>query len=179
MKRILLPILIIGVLLLGACGAPSTPSDEAPTQPQFTHYVNKEFGFSVNYPKDWILEELNPNEIGIKPEDSEYNQVQIGAYIGEPIIASMPESWVAASTEAGLQQFFDMLGGTNLNIFVNEPASGKWDWVVAFTVIYEDTSLQGGQFIKETESISYTLFFIHCMDWPEGQEVINSFRLIE
>jgi len=170
MKRIL-PILVIGVLLLSACGAPA--------ETKVTHYVNKEFGFSIDYPKGWILEELNPNEIGIKPEESEYNQIQIGAYAGEPIIASMPESWVAAANEAGLQQFFDVLGGTNLNIFINEPASGKWDWVVTFTVIYEDTPLQGSFFIKETESTCYTLTLIQCMDWPEGQEVINSFRLTE
>jgi hypothetical protein len=172
-QRILLSVLVIGVLSLVACGAPSTAP---PTQ---VHYVNEEFSFSIDYPKGWILEELNPNEIGIKPKDSEYNQVQIGAYAGEPIIGTLPESLVAAANEAGLQQFFDTLGARNLNIFVNEPASGKWDWVVAFTVIHEDTPLQGGQFIKETESVSYTLFFIQCMDWPEGQEVINSFRITE
>lgn len=171
MQRILLPILVIGVLLLSACGAPS--------ETRLTHYVNKEFGYSIDYPKGWILEELNPNEIGIMPRDSDYNQIQIGAFPGESMIGSLSESLVAASTEASLQQFFDMLGGTNLNVSINEPASGKWDWVVTFTVIYEDNPLQGGQFIKETESISYTLFFIQFMDWPEGQEVINSFSLTE
>jgi hypothetical protein len=166
MKVMLLPLLVIGVLLLSACGAPATTQPaEAPTEPQFVHYVNEEFGYSIDYPKGWLLEELNPNEIGIKPKDSEYNQVQIGAYAGEPIIGSLPESWVAAANEAGLQQFFDVLGASNLNVFINEPASGKWDWVVSFTVIYEDTPLQGGQFIKETKSVSYTLFFIQRSDW--------------
>lgn len=182
MKRILLAILVIGILLLSACGAPpTTPPAEAPTepQPQFVHYVNKEFGFSIDYPKGWLLEELNPNEIGIKPKDSKYNQIQIGAFHGEPMIDSLPESWVAASTEASLQQFFDMLGGTNLNVFINEPASGKWDWVASFTVIYEDTPLQGSFFIKETKSTCYTLMLILCLDWPEGLAVINSFRLTE
>ncbi len=62
MKRILLSILVIGILLLSACGAPS--------ETQLVHYVNKEFGYSIDYPKGWLLEELNPNEIGIKPKDS-------------------------------------------------------------------------------------------------------------
>lgn len=171
MKRILLPILVIGILLLSACGAPS--------ETQLVHYVNKEFGFSVDYPKGWLLEELNPNEIGIKPRDNDYNQIQICAFHGEPMIGALSESWVAASIEASLQQFFDMLGGTNLNVFINEPASGKWDWVASFTVIYEDTPLQGSFLIKETESACYTLTLIQCMDWPEGQEIINSFTLID
>ena len=176
MKRILLPILVIGVLLLSACSAPATAP---PTEPQFMHYVNKEFGFSIDYPKGWLLEKLNPNEVGIKPKDSEYNQIQIAAYAGEPMIGSMPESWVVASTEASLRQFFDVLGGTNLNVFINEPATGKWDWVAGFTVVYEDTPLQGSLSIKETKSTCYTLILIQCMDWPEGQEVISSFRLTE
>jgi hypothetical protein len=168
MKRILSPILVIGILLLSACGAPTT-----------VHYVNEEFGFSVDYPKGWILEEINPNEIGIMPRDSDYNQIQIGAFPGEPIMGSLPESQVAALTEAMIQQFFDMMGGTNLNVFINEPASGKWDWTASFTVIYEDTPLQGVFLIKETETISYTLTLIQCLDWPEGQEVLNSFSLTE
>jgi len=95
------------------------------------------------------------------------------------MIGSLPESQVAALTEAMIQQFFDMLGGKNLNVFINEPASGKWDWTASFTVIYEDTPLQGVFLIKETGTISYTLTLIQCMDWPEGQEIINSFKLTE
>lgn len=171
MKRIFLSFLVIGVLLIGACGAPS--------ETKVIHHVNKEFGFSVDYPKGWLLEEINPNEIGIKPRDSDYNQIQIGAFPGEPIMGSLPESQVAALTEAMIQQFFDMLGGTNLNVFINEPASGKWDWTASFTVIYEGTPLQGVFLIKETESTCYTLTLIQCLNWPEGQEVLNSFRLTE
>lgn len=171
MKRILLPTLVIGILLLSACGASS--------ETQLVHYVNKEFGYSIDYPKGWLLEELNPNEIGIKPKDSKYNQIQIGGFHEEPIIGSIPESWGAASIEAILQQFFDMLGGTNLNVFINEPTSGKWDWMAGFTVIYESTPLQGSFFMKETKSTSYTLMLIQALDWPEGLAVMNSFRLIE
>lgn len=168
MKRTLLLILALGVVLLGACSA--NP---------IKHYVNEEFGYSIDYPKDWILEEFNPNEIGIMPKDSDYNQIQIGAFHGEPMIGSLSESLVATSTEVSLQQSFDMLGGTNLNIIVNEPASGKWDWVVTFTVIYEDTQLRGGEYIKEIESTTYTIFYVQNGDWSEGWEVIDSFSLSE
>jgi hypothetical protein len=171
MKRTLLPVLALGILLLSACSALA--------ETQVIHYVNKDFGFSVDYPKGWLLEEINPNEIGIKPKDSEYNQIQIGAFSGEPIMGSLPESQVAALTEAMIQQFFDMLGGTNLNVFINEPASGKWNWTASFTVIYEGTPLQGVFLIKETQTACYTLMLIQCLDWPEGQEVMNSFRLTE
>ena len=171
MQRILLPILVIGVLLLSACGASS--------ETRLTHYANKEFGYSIDYPKGWILEELNPNEIGIMPRDSEYNQIQIYASAGEPVLGSLSESQIASLTEAWLQQFFDVMGASNLNVFINEPASGKWDWRVCFTVIYEETPLQGVTVMKETSSTSYILSLIECLDWPEGQEVIDSFRLTE
>ena len=171
MKRILLVVLVIGMLLLSACGAPS--------ETQLTHYVNKEFGYSIDYPKGWLLEQLNPNEIGIKPKDNKYNQIQIGTFHQEPMIASVPESWLAASVEATLRQLFDMLGGTNLNVFINEPTSGKYDWTAAFTVVYEDTPLHGSFFIKETVSTWYTVLLVEGLDWPEGLTAINSFRLIE
>ncbi len=160
--------------MLGACGSPNTDSS-----PEFTHYVNAEFGFSVDYPTDWILEEVDLGKIGIKPEESAYNQIMISAYVGSPAFASSPEFMISTSNEASLRQFFEALGFTDLTILVNEPASEKWDWVMTFTVFYEDIPLQGGQFIKETESVYYTLFFLQNTDWPEGQEVIDSFSLTE
>lgn len=180
------------VLLLPSCilacgkggerpsSAPSTPESE----PEYVHYVNEEFEFSIDYPKDWLLEEVNPNEVGIRPRDSKYNQIQIGAYEAKPIIGSFEESWIAASHEASLQQFFDMMGAGNLDILVNEPASGMWDWVIKFTVIYEETPLQGGEFIKERyisedEFLVYSLFYMQFKDWAEGIEVIDSFTIID
>jgi len=171
MKRILLIIPVIGVLLLGACA--TTPGG------QLTHYVNEELNFSIDYPNGWIMEELDSDKIGIMPGGGGYNQIQITAYVVEPAIASTPESLVASMYEAILQLFAETFGGIDLYISVNEPASGKWDWVAAFTLTHEDTPLQGGLFIKETESITYTIFFLQSTDWPEGQEVIDSFSPTE
>ena len=167
MKRILLVILVTGVLLLSACGGPNK------------HYVNEELGYSIDYPKDWFLEEINPTEIGIRPGDSAYNQIQIDAYIGSPSSTLMPDVLLATSYETKLWQALNTFGFTDLNISVNERGTEKWDWVIAFTVIHEDTLLQGGEFIKETESITYTIFFLQSEDWPEGQEVIDSFSLVQ
>jgi uncharacterized repeat protein (TIGR02543 family) len=47
MKRILLPVLVIGVLLLGACGAPTTPSTETPSDEE-TAPITYTFSVSVN-----------------------------------------------------------------------------------------------------------------------------------
>ncbi len=180
MKRILLMILVIGVLMLSACGSPNTDSSpEAPNQPGFTHYVNADYGFSVDYPTDWIFEEVDPGTIGIKPEESSYNQIMISANVGGLAPPSTPEIMISVSTEASLRQFFEALGFTELTIITNEPATEKWDWVMTFTIVYEDIPLQGGQFIKETGSIYYTVLFLQNTDWPEGQEVIDSFSLTE
>ena len=51
--------------------------------------------------------------------------------------------------------------------------------MAGFTVIYENTPLQGSFFMKETKSTSYTLMLIQALDWPEGLAVMNSFRLTE
>ena len=185
-------LLVIGlVLLLASCvlacgeegekpppSAPSTPESE----PEYVHYVNEEFEFSLDYPKDWLLGEVSPNEVGIKPKDSEYNQIQISAYEAKPIIGVYEESFIASSHKAGLQQYFDALGASDLEILVNERVSGMWDWVVSFTVVYEDTPLQGGELIREyyfseEECLVYSLFYMYSMDWPEGLKVIDSFRI--
>jgi hypothetical protein len=167
MKRILLIILVTGVILLGACGGPNK------------HYVNEEFGYSIDYPKGWLQEEISSTRIGIKPEDSTYNQIQIDAYTGAPASASTADVFLAITYEADLQQALSTFGCTDLNISINERTTGKWDWMIFFTVIYEGTPLDGGEFIKETESITYTIFFIQSADWPEGQEVIDSFSLVQ
>lgn len=175
-KKLIL-LTLLGVLVLSMFACVGREGEGTSATPELVHYANSEFGYSIDYPKGWLFEQLNPNEIGVKPRDSEYNQVQIAAYFGEPMIGSVPESWVAASIEASLQQFFDLLGGRDLNVFFNEPASGKWDWVAGFTVIYEDTPLQGQMLVTETESVTYVLMLVQFMDWPEGQDVVDSFRI--
>lgn len=175
MKQVLLSILVVAILLLGACGAPTT---------QLVHYVNKELGFSIDYPEGWFLESLSPNQIRIEPEDSEYNEIHVIAYPAGAEISSIPTSLFAAQVEDGLEQFLEESGATDLTILVNEPASGKWDWEVLFAVLYGDISVKGQLSIKGTKSMYYAstyyaVVLIRRLSWPEGADVINSFRLIE
>jgi hypothetical protein len=140
--------------------------------------TNTEFGYSIVFPEDWLFEEMNYNEVTVRPTDSQYDQIQIGAYFVEPVIASVSQSVFADSIEASVQEFFDALGSTNLDVYVNSPATGKWDWVALFTVDLQDVPLQGQVFVKETDSISYLVFLVQSTgDWPEGQSVIDSFTL--
>ena len=53
MKRLILAILVIGVLLLGAC-APA-PISEPPIPAHFTTYTDELGLFSISYPPDWEL----------------------------------------------------------------------------------------------------------------------------
>jgi hypothetical protein len=160
--------------------SPTSTSTPTPTSaPRLEHYVNNQFGYSIDYPIDWDRAQISPNEVVIGPRDSEYNQIQIGAFPGEPVLLLLSESLAASFTEAALQQFFDALGATNFNIILNESAEGEWDWMVSFTAIYEDTPLIGWQFIRETASTTYTLLLLQCtgIDWPEGLGAVSSFQL--
>jgi hypothetical protein len=156
--------------------------EEADYVPEYVHYVNEEFEFSIDYPEVWLLEEISPDMVGIKPEDSKYNQIQISVYDAEPIIGVYEESFIVSAYETSLRGYFDALGAYEPEIIVNERASGVWDWVVRFSVIYEDTPLQGGELIKERyisedEFLIYSLFYMHSDDWPDGFEVIDSFTI--
>lgn len=159
-----------------------------PSIPEYVHYGNEEFGFSFDYPEDWLLEKVNPDGmgietgIGIKPADSEHNEIQIAVYDGYPMIGSFGESFFAQSQRDSLEQFFGQLGAGDLNILVNERVKGMWDWQVSFTVTLDDTPIQGGVFTKEKyinddECTVYGLFYLHSDDWPEGLKVIDSFTI--
>ncbi len=58
MRRILLPVLVIGVILLGACGAPSAPPVELPTTPPPTEEEPDYTSWIA-----WQLKELNQTMI--------------------------------------------------------------------------------------------------------------------
>jgi hypothetical protein len=160
-------ILVVGILSLGACGS------------QTTHYVSEEFGYSVDYPKDWIVEELSSTSIGIKPAYNAFNQIQIFAYAGQPLASSMSDLLIIEMYDANLRQSLNASGYTDIDIPVNTGGEDKWDWEIAFTATYEGFPIQGGEFIKETESMTYTVFYIQSGDWLEGQEVMDSFSLTE
>jgi len=171
--RIFVLLLALGALLAGliiGCGQKET---------EYIHYTNTEFGYSLDYPSGWNLEELNPNEIGISPRTDEFSEIQVGAFPGAPVLESLTPEMAAANTEASLFLFFDMLKCTNLSIFVNEAVSGKWDWKAVFYVTCDGTSLLGSKFIKETSSVTYTILVIspRRTGFAKGWDVIDSFEL--
>ena len=172
------PMPLIGLVLLLAS---SVVACETSTEPGLVRYESEEFGYSVAYPQGWDLVQLSANEIVIGPAERKYDQIQVSAKPGEPRIGLLPESVIAGSIEANLQEFFGRLGATNLNVFKNEPVSGKWDWAVAFTFVHGGTALEGEMVVRETESIYYSLTVISVSgtDWPEGQAVVDSFRLVQ
>jgi hypothetical protein len=167
MKRILLIIMAAGILLLGACNGGSV---------ELTHYVNEQYGYSIDYPSDWLLEELSDNETGVMPPNANYNQIQISSFPGEPTLDLMEDEAIRSTNESVLQLLADQLEALEMEITVNERSEEQWDWVVEFTISLQgDVTLEGGLLIKETPTITYNIFYIQSADWPEGQEVIDSF----
>ena len=123
------PFVLMGLILLltsSIVACQRAPSSAPPSAAKASnHNTNSELGFSFDYRKGWIFKELNPNEIGVAPPDETVNQIQIGAYPGEPILDTMPKELIVTSTEAAVKMFCDALGGTDFRVRVNEPASGK------------------------------------------------------
>jgi len=157
----------IGILLLGACNGSGG---------ELTHYVNEQYGYSIDYPSDWLLEDLSDNETGVMPPNAHYNQIQISSFPGEPTLDLMDDEAIRSTNEAVLQLLADQLEVLEMEITVNERSEERWDWVVEFTMnLQEGSTLEGGLLIKETPTVTYNVFYIQSADWPEGQEVIDSF----
>ena len=146
---------------------------------QPTQYINKEFGYIVNYPTSWIFIELNENVIAIKPEPKTKKQIQVGAFPNENGIMSLSEAQTANMVEGLLKEAFDTLGHNILEVTHNEPSSDKWDWEATFEVFIEDAVLKGAYYIRETPSTIYTLFLLTEDEWPEAVTVLKSFYFIE
>ena len=169
MKGKLLMVLIPLLLLVSLVGC-----NRGPIQ-----YVNKEFGYIISYPRDWIFIELNENVIVIKPEPKTKNQIQVGAFPNQNGVMSVPEAQTADMLEQLLKETFDTLGHNILEITGNEPASNKWDWKVTFEVYLNGLVLEGVYYIKESPSLVYTLFLLTEDNWPEAPSVLESFYFIE
>ena len=91
MKRIFLSILVVGVLLLSACGAPSTAPTSVPEPAipnHFTTYTDELGLFSISYPSDWepVLSEIEEYEQAakdlIRSIDSDLPVEQVSALFG-------------------------------------------------------------------------------------------------
>ena len=72
MKRIFLSILVIGILLLSACGAPATapaPVSESAIPAHFTTYTDEAGFFSISYPPEWKPFPSWAEELGVLSKD--------------------------------------------------------------------------------------------------------------
>lgn len=141
-------------------------------------YTNGELGYSIDFPSDWVLEPIGEQEIAVGPEAPEYNYIQVGVYEGEPIIGTLPDSIVAATTAATVEAALELMGATDVQIGENGPVVGKWDWLVTYSATYEDTFLEGQLAVIEVESTDYILVLMRETDWPEGYNALESFQLI-
>ncbi len=111
MKRLILAILVIGVLLLGAC-APTSVSDSA-IPVHFTTYTDEAGLFSISYPPDW---ELALSQIEGLTRDVEDYLKGIGS---------------EGSLEGGRVVFFAGITyetGHNPNVSVVVTPSGEGEW---------------------------------------------------
>ncbi|MFC1992771.1 hypothetical protein ACFLV3_03040 [Chloroflexota bacterium] len=173
MKKLCLLLTAVVMLWLPAC---AVPQNGLVNQGQILQYKNEELAFSIAYPGNWQLVELSLNEILISPPDSEYNQVRVRVQSDFPELYYISETGVASTIETTLQQFFDLIGASNLDIVLNERLQGDWDWIAQFTVNYGGKTLDGFQFMKQADSVTYWVFIMKYANWPEGSEVIDSFK---
>jgi hypothetical protein len=103
---------------------------------EYVHYTNTEFGYSLDYPSDWYLEQLDPNEIAIGPYTDEFSQIQVVASPGAPVLKPLTPEMAAANTEASLYLFFKETPSITYIILILSPrrtgfAEG-WDVIDSF-----------------------------------------------
>ena len=119
MKRIFLSILVVGVLLLSACGAPSTAPTSVPEPAipnHFTTYTDELGLFSISYPSDWepVLSEIEEYEQAakdlIRSIDSDLPVEQVSVLFGAGVpseIGVIPSISIVVQTIPGIMQRHD------------------------------------------------------------------------
>ena len=168
-------VLLIGLALLlaislAACGQPQ-PAGESTS---YTHYTNTKGAYSLEYPSGWQLEEINPEEIEIRPKHN-WNRVQIGAFEDIPPVSA---ELLGPLSEANIRSFCGAKGFENVTIITNEAATGKWDWMTTYSFSYEEMPFFGTFLMKQTHNRLYTFAIVQVGDFPEGLKVLDSFTII-
>lgn len=155
--------------LIGCSGAEETK----------VRYVNEQYGYSIEYPRGWVLDESDPAAVYLSPKNEKYNQINIHASHGEPVLDLLSKSQFTLLNKAWLQSRLAALGGGDLKVSVNEPTLGKWDWTVRYTFSLQGKLLRGVWVLRETSSTAYDLGIIESSEWPEGHEVMDSFEVLD
>ena len=166
MKRVLL-ILVLGVLLLGACGSPTTapPAEEVSTN--WATYRNPTYGYTIDYPRDWDLDTSEaPEDVSIYPPTTALAAVTIMVFEG-----SLP-----IDTRTGLFQDSYLASWENSKVISSRSLEGKWQWIIEFTYTFEGVHLRGEAYFGETLDYQYDVTWEGQVGWASAcKEVAETF----
>jgi len=141
-------------------------------------------GYSVKHPSNWIVNNINKNEVGFKPKGDKYAQVQVAAYRESLGLSSIASNAIRPSVEASLRQFYEAVSrqGTSdcngLDVYYNQRGTPPWDWTAMYTVFCDDVPLVGVQHWREGGSKFYIVTVMYAGEsFDEGLNVVKSFTV--
>jgi len=166
-RRFLL--LLLGVILLlsslaAACGEPQKTS-------HYSHYVNEEYGYGLDYPSNWNVDASEAHLVFIDPpiSCSQLLRVTIAAFDSE---SDVP-------IDITIRQWVEVLAGTweNFILLSSQPLEDNWDWLVEYTYNIDGLRVRSQNYIKQTNHFGYIVDLTYESDSVpvEMQDILESF----
>lgn len=204
MKHLILAILVVGMVLLGACAAPSTTpviQPEPIIPAHFTTYTDEASLFSISYPSDWepVLSVIEEAEQATKDlirsidSDLPVERVSVIFMAGEPseigLIPSIPSTSIVVEPVPGIMWTHDQMVESEIK-GIKEIVQDYHEFSRVKTTIDNRTATiivwQGtipqrvtGRYVLMMFLVGKTIWIVTCLSLPENFSLYeNDFNAI-
>ena len=162
-------ITVLGIVLVSAsCGEPEVTSP-------YTHYMNEKYGYSLDYPSDWLLDTSAPDFVKVHPVEFETPLYSCCVAI-RPWAHTIPIDVCATLHIKHVSQTLE-----DVTILASQEQSDKWDWLVRYTCTLMGHSLYAEDYFKNAEDFQYLIGLVYESDSmpTELRAILDSFQIIE
>ena len=163
--------LLVIVVILAAIGCGG--EGQAPT-PELTTYVNSDFGYSFDYPSNWILEASDSEKVFVWTPQEFATTAMVFIHVSDvsmtiPLERCVEEWPTSVHTKP-----------KELNIISSKPKENGWDWFLEYLIVENN----GDKKYIETyfERIDSHLYLIETLrvsatKLPELKSIVDSFNI--
>jgi len=166
--------LIVGVIIVTGIVLINLRPWHRSVTTEWTSYRNPVYGYSIEYPVNWVLNDGNPSNVEI------YNEEHSGE---EPILINIfVNDWpipFAQKVDYFVDDFVHQSAHENVEILSSEPAD-KWDWVISYRFYSDTWPTQARAYFLQTENYTFTIHMLAIGQTGEGwnlcQQAVNTFE---